>query len=248
MGRLVGKRALIAGAGGKMGGDFARAFASAGADVVLTTRDETKLSPLLAEMLAMGVRAEAIAADLTDNAQIDHLARAAVGAFGAIDIVLLSSQPATPNMGDLFTTSDHDWREQQQAIAWGPFRLLKALAPGMMAAGGGSIITLISSTALEPVPGYGAYGLAKSALWTLTKYMAAEWGPFGIRVNAICPGMVATGGPGAPDADAPPAMIERTALRRTGRSDEVTGAAIYLASDESSFTTGQCIHVNGGRF
>jgi NAD(P)-dependent dehydrogenase (short-subunit alcohol dehydrogenase family) len=249
MGRLAGKRALMTGAGGKLGADLARAFAAEGADLVLTTRTAAKLDPLAADVRALGVRAATIAADFTCDEDIDRLADAAWDAFGGIDIVLLSSQPGEPAMGDLLSTPDDVWREQQQAVAWGPFRLLRALAPRMMEAGGGSIVTVISSTGIDPIPGYGAYGLAKGTLWLLTRYMAAEWGQGGIRANAICPGMIATGGSGAASEDAPPAaMLARTALGRLGRNSEVVGAALHLAGDESSFTTGQCIHVNGGRF
>lgn len=249
MGRLPGKRALMTGAGGKLGADLARAFAAEGADLVLTTRTAAKLAPLADEIRARGVRAATVAADFTRDADIDRLTDAAWQAFGGIDVVLLSSQPAEPALGDLLSTPDDVWKQQQQAVAWGPFRLLRALAPRMIAAGGGSIVTVISSTGIDPIPGYGAYGLAKGSLWLLTRYMAAEWGRHGIRVNAICPGMIATGGSGAASEEAPPAaMLARTALRRLGSNGEVTGAAIHLAGDESSFTTGQCIHVNGGRF
>lgn len=249
MGRLAGKRALMTGAGGRLGADLARAFAKEGADLVLTTRSPTKLDPLAEEIRALGVRAATVAADFNRDEDIDRLADAAWQAFDGIDVVLLSSQPAGPAMGDLLSTSDEAWREQQQAVAWGPFRLLRALAPGMIEAGSGSIITVISSTGIDPIPGYGAYGLAKGSLWLLTRYMAAEWGAHGIRANAICPGMIATGGSGAASEAAPPAeMLARTALGRLGRNSEVVGAAIHLAGDESSFTTGQCIHVNGGRF
>ena len=248
MGRLTGKRVLVCGAGGMMGSQFARAFAAEGADLVVSTRNAAKLEPLAAELRGLGVRAAGIAADFTSDSDIDRLAGAAWEMFGGIDVVLVSSQPAEPNMGDLLSTSDEDWREQQQSVVWGPLRLLRQLAPKMGAAGGGSVITLVSSTGEEPTPGYGAYGLAKGGLWLLSRYMAAEWGRLGIRVNSICPGMIATGGTGVASAEAPPAaMLARTALGRTGRNEEVTGAAVYFASDESRFTTGQCIRVNGGR-
>jgi NAD(P)-dependent dehydrogenase (short-subunit alcohol dehydrogenase family) len=249
MGRLAGKRALMTGAGGMLGSDLARAFATQGADLVLTTRTAAKLQPLAQEVRELGVRAAIVGADFTQEADIDHLAEAAWSAFGGIDVVLLSSQPAQPHMGDLLTTTDEAWRQQQQSIVWGPLRLLRRLAPKMMAIGGGSIITIISSTGIDPTPGYGAYGLAKGALWTLTRYMAAEWGKHGIRANSICPGLIATGGSGAPSQElVPPSMLARTALGRLGHNSEVLGAAIYLACDEASFTTDQCIHVNGGRF
>ena len=231
-----------------MGSQFARAVAEEAADVIVSTRSAAKLESLAAELRGHGVRATGIAADFTVDADIDRMARDAWEAFGGIDVVMLSSQPAEPRMGDLLSTSDEDWREQQRPVVWGPFRLLKHLAPRMSAAGGGGIITLVSSTGEEPAPGYGAYGLAKGGLCLLSRYMAAEWGRLDIRVNSICPGMIATGGTEVASADAPPlAMLARTALGRVGRNDEVTGAAVYLASDESSFTTGQCIRVNGGR-
>jgi NAD(P)-dependent dehydrogenase (short-subunit alcohol dehydrogenase family) len=249
MGRLAGKRALIAGAGGLLGSDLARAFAAEGADLILTTRTAAKLQPLAAEIRALGVRAATIAADFTKDEDCDHLADAAWDAFGGVDVVLFSSQPANPGMGDLLGTSDEAWRDQQKSIAWGPFRTMRRLAPKMIAAGGASIITLTSSTGSEPVPGYGAYGMAKAALWTLTLYMAAEWGKFGIRANALQPGLIATGDNAAQlqEVARNNGMLAHTALGRVGRNSECVGAAIYLASDESSFTTGQCIKVNGGR-
>jgi len=250
LGRLAGKRALITGAGGLMGADLARAFAREGADLVLTTRTAGKLEPLVDEMRGLGVHAAGVAADFTSDADIDRLAEAAWGAFGGVDVVLLSSQPAVTNAGDLLSTPDEAWRELQQAIVWGPMRLMQRLAPKMMSTGGGSVVTVISSTGLNPTPGYDAYGMAKGALWLLTRYMAREWGKGGIRANAFNPGSIVTG-----DNEETlmrrareTGVLDRISLGRLGRTSECVSAAIYLASDESSFTSGQLINIDGGRF
>jgi NAD(P)-dependent dehydrogenase (short-subunit alcohol dehydrogenase family) len=233
-----------------MGSDLARAFAAEGADLVLTTRTRQKLEPLAEEVRAKGVRAAAVAADFAKNEDIDRLAETAWDAFGGIDVVLLSSQPPNPHLGDLLTTPDPLWLEQQQSIVWGPLRMMRQLAPKMMSAGGGSIITVISSTGLEPEPGYDAYGMAKGALWLLTRYMAKEWGRGGIRANALMPGLICTGGEVSEFEAAVRSygMLDRTSLARVGRTRECIGAALYLASEESSFTSGQRIGVDGGRF
>ena len=252
--RLTGKRVLVTGAGGLMGADIARAYAQEGARLVLTTRTAAKLDPLAAELRAAGAEVVTIGADFTVDAAIDALAAQAWQAFDGLDVVLLSSQPPEPNQGELLDLSYETLQEQQQAIAWGPFRLLRQLVPQMIAANiHGSIITVTSSTGFEqPVPGYGAYGIAKGTLWIMTRQMAMEWGKHGIRCNAFQPGHVATGD------DAQAAAFEaalhangwmpRTALRRVGRNAECMGALIHLASDESSFTSGQRFIVNGGRF
>lgn len=252
MTRLAGKRALMTGAGGLLGSDLCRAFAAEGADLVLTTRTAAKLEPLAEELRATGARIATVAADFTCDEDIDRLAGAAWDAFGGIDVVLLSSQPSEPNLGSLLETRDEDWREQFQSIVWGPLRLMRQLAPRMMAAGGGSVITLTSSTGSDPIEGYGAYGLAKAGLWALTCYMAREWGAGGIRVNALQPGLIATGDEADYAARQESAnrygVLARTSLARLGRNRECAGAALYLASDESSFTSGQRIAVDGGRF
>ena len=249
-GRLAGKRALVTGAGGLLGSDLCRAFAAQGADVVASTRRAGKLDPLLAELRGHGIRAEGVAADMTVPADMDRLADRAWAAFGGLDVVVLSSQPANQMLGDLVSTSDADWHDQFGAIVWGPMRLMRQLGPRLMAQGGGSVITLTSSTGFEPTPGFDAYGLAKAGLWWLTMQMAREWGAKGVRANALQPGLIATAGNVAEHEAMVRrrGMLSRTALDRVGRNVDVLGTAVYLASDESAFVSGQRICVDGGRF
>jgi len=252
-GRLAGKRILITGASGALGSDLARACGAQGARLVVTGRSRERLEPLVRGLRAEGVPTVPVAADFACNADADRLGVEAEAAFGGIDVVVLSGQPADPCQGMLLDLDDAIIAEQQQVLVWGPFRTVRKLVPGMIARGSGSIIAITSSTGDEqPVPGYGAYGLAKGTLWRLTRQMAAEWGRYGIRANALQPGHIATG-----DDDQARALeaalatngaLSRNAMGRVGRNHECMGALIYLASDESSYTSGQRIAVNGGRF
>lgn len=250
MGRLDGKRILLAGAGGNLGGEIARAYAREGADLVLTSREPGRIGEIAAEACGLGRWATCIAADFTDEVALDRLAEAAWEAFGGIDVVFLSSQPEDPRLGDLLTTSDADWKAWFQIMVWGPLRLMRQLAPRMMDAGGGAVITVTSSTGDDPQPGFDAYGLGKAGLWWLTQYMAREWGSRGIRANALQPGMVATAG-NAAELEAvvrKAGLLGRTSLARVGHNDDCLGAAIFLASDEARFVSAQKIKVDGGRF
>jgi NAD(P)-dependent dehydrogenase (short-subunit alcohol dehydrogenase family) len=128
--------------------------------------------------------------------------------------------------------------------------LMRKLAPRMMRDGGGSVVSVVSSTGLTPTPGLDAYGLAKGSLLLLSRYMAKEWGAGGIRVNCVNPGTIVTDGDeaGLRAAAERTGTLGRISLGRVGYGSEVLGAAIHLASDESSFTSGQLISVDGGRF
>jgi NAD(P)-dependent dehydrogenase (short-subunit alcohol dehydrogenase family) len=226
-----------------------RAFAEEGADVVLTSLTEDRVVQLAEEARGLGRRARYLAANLMIDDDIDFLADAAWQAFDGLDIVFISSQPADPRMGDLLGTSDENWKAWFQIMVWGPLRLMRILAPRMMAAGGGSVITVTSSTSEDPQPGFDAYGLGKSGLWWLTLTMAKEWGKHGIRANALQPGMVATAG-NVGELEAMvrrSGLFDRTSLRRIGSNEDCLGAAVFLASDESRFVSAQKIRVDGGR-
>ncbi len=251
MGRLESKTFLITGASGFMGGCFARAFAREGAALVLSGRSSTKLEALADELFRdFGRKVQCVPADMCDSGDVKRLVDSAWTAFDGLDGVLLSAQPENTFLGDILTTPDEQWEAQHDLMVWGPLRLMRGLAPRMMERGKGSIVSVISSTGLNPTPGLDAYGMAKGSLWLLTKYMAREWGHKGIRANAINPGTIASRG----GEDEMREMAEKTgnlkriSLGRVGLNEEVMGAAIHFASDESSFTSGQLITIDGGRF
>ncbi len=251
MRRLSGKRILVTGAGGNLGSAIARAYLAEGADLILTSLTNDRIDDIAAEARAKGQRGVHIAADLNLDSDVDHLAEQAWSAFGGVDVVFISSQPTNPNMGDLLTTSDDNFRKWFHIMVWGPMRLMRHLAPKMIEAGkGGSVITVTSSTADDPQPGFDAYGLGKAGLWWMTQYMAKEWGKHGIRANGLQPGLVATAGDVKELEEKVRAsgLLKRTALNRIGANEDCVGGAIFLASDESAYMSGQRLKLDGGRF
>ncbi|MGE3442628.1 MAG: SDR family NAD(P)-dependent oxidoreductase [Acidimicrobiia bacterium] len=246
--RLDGKVAVITGATGTMGSDFSRTLAAAGASVVLVSRTESNLQDLATEIAAAGGQAAYVACDLTDRSQLSGLAAKALAAFGGCDIVVHNAIVNPPN-SDLLTTSDESWASAFDTIVWGALELCKGLQPSMVERGGGSIISVISSTGINPTPGFAAYGMAKGTLLLLTKYMAKEWGPFNIRANCLNPGSIAA--PGREEEiqamTEKLGIAERISLRRVGRQSEVLDTALFLASDASSYISGQVFNIDGGR-
>ena len=246
---LDGKVAVVTGATGNMGSDFARTLASAGASVVLVSRTESKLAGLAKEITAAGGKAAYLAADLSDRAAAAAVGPAVEPFFGGVDILLHNAIPSETGGTDLLSTQPDKWAEFMDVIVWGGLEVAKSLKPFMAARGGGSIITVVSSTGISPTPGFAAYGLAKGTLLLLTKYMAKEWGPDNIRANSLNPGSIATPG----NEDQMQQMVERLgiadriSMKRVGRQREVLGTAVFLASDASSYISGQLFNIDGGR-
>ena len=248
--RLDGKTALITGATGSMGSDFSRTLAAAGADVVLVSRTAETLEKLAAEINgANGGRASVLACDLADPVQAGGVADRALAAAGGIDVVLHNAIPGQSGASSLLDSAPEEWSTAYDLIVWGCLALCKGLAPSMIERGSGSIITVISSTGINPTPGYAAYGMAKGSLLLLTKYMAKEWGPSGIRANCLNPGGIAKPGEEAhmQEMTKKTGVADRISMRRVGLQQEVMGTAVFLASDASSYISGQVINIDGGR-
>ncbi|MBB3356637.1 MULTISPECIES: SDR family oxidoreductase [unclassified Novosphingobium] len=236
---LTGKRAIVTGAGQGIGRASAEAFRDAGADVLALDRNPAALEGL------PGCRTAVL--DVTDAAAITALTAQEDG----FDIVFNCA--GVVHGGTILDCSDEDWAFAFDLNVTAMFRLIRALLPGMIARGGGSIINMASvAGSVIGVPNRFAYGASKAAVVGLTKAVAADFVQQGIRCNAICPGTVhspsleqrlaATG-----DFDAAMAAFKaRQPMGRIGDPAEIAALALYLASDAAAFTTGQCQIIDGG--
>lgn len=238
---LSGKVALVTGGSRGLGLEMVRAFARAGAGIVVASRKLEACEAVAEEIRRLGRRALAVSVHAAKWDQIDQLIEAAYAEFGRIDILVNNAgmSPAVPS---------HEVTEQLFDSVLGlnfkgPFRLASQVAHRMKQAGGGVIINVSSSGALMPLPGVVAYSGAKAALNAMTVSMAREYGPE-VRVNTISAGPFLTD---ISKAWSPEAR-ERAdnALGRPGRPEEVVTTALYLASPMSSFTTGAIVRVDGG--
>lgn len=238
---LADRIALVTGGSRGLGLQMVRAFARAGADVVVASRKLDACEAAADEVRALGRRALAVSVNASDWGQMDALAEAAYDAFGRIDI-LVNNAGMSPAMPSHEMTEA--WFDKIVSLNFkGPFRLAARVAERMAQGEGGVIINISSSGALVPLPGVVAYAGAKAALNAMTVSLAREYGPK-VRVNAISAGPFLTDISKAWGEEA-----RRTAansLGRPGRPEEIVTTALYLASPASSFTTGAIIRCDGG--
>lgn len=244
---LSGKIALITGAGGGLGEAIALAFASHGADVVLADRQLSSMEGVTEKCRQAGVRTHCLAADLADPAQVEVLATEAAAAFGRIDIVVCNAGIGAPPL-PLHDTTQEQWDLLFQVNLRSTHALCSRIVPFMAERGAGSVILMASIAGLRGNKSIGLYGLTKAALAQMARNLAVEWGPRGVRVNAIAPGFIRT--PLATRLMADEAFMARrlsmTPLRRVGEPHEVAGVAVLLASQAGGFVTGQTLVVDGG--
>jgi NAD(P)-dependent dehydrogenase (short-subunit alcohol dehydrogenase family) len=246
--RLDGKRALITGATKGIGADIARAFAAAGANLVLSGRDHAALHSAESALAdEFGAQIATVAIDLAENDAPESLARQAADAFGGLDILVNNAGISHP---DPAIDTDPDKFDDTIAINLrAPALLAAAVGKAMVAQGtGGSIITVASAAALAPLPDHYAYCASKAGLVMATKVLARELGQYGIRANSVCPTVVLTEMGqrvwGEESKAAP--MLARIPLGRFASPREVSDTVLWLASDAASMISGVDIPVDGG--
>jgi NAD(P)-dependent dehydrogenase (short-subunit alcohol dehydrogenase family) len=251
--RLDGKTALVTGATSNIGRAIAVAFGSERAHVIVSGRDAGRGAAVVSEIEAAGGRATFIAAALDGSAAASRqLAAAATEAAGGRLDVLVNNAGIFPG-GSTVDTDEATFDEVYAVNVKAPYFLTAAIAPAMAERGEGSVINLGSWIARLGIPVGSLYSSTKGALETLTRAWAAEFGPAGVRVNAISPGViVAPPDDGESEAGAERArgavmMMRGTPANTTGTPDAIGHAAVYLASDEARFVHGTVIDVDGGR-
>jgi len=242
---LTGQRALVTGGSRGLGRAMVLAFAERGADVAIVSRKADACEALAAEVAERhGVRTLAIGCNVSDWGACDRLVDEVVDAWGGLD-VLVNNAGMSPVYDRVEDVTEALFDKVLAVNLKGPFRLSAAFGARMIEQGGGSIIGVSSVGAIRPTADVVPYAAAKAGLNNLTEGLAAALGPT-VRVNVIMPGRFATDIAAHWDPAETKAAEARTALRRVGQPDEIVGAAVYLASDASRYTTGAILRVDGG--
>ncbi|MER9408263.1 SDR family oxidoreductase [Mesorhizobium caraganae] len=247
---LANKIAIVTGASSGIGRATAKLFAEEGAKVVVAARRQAELDALVAEIEKADGTAIALAGDVTDEAYAKALVDLAIERFGGLDIAFNNVGAVGP-MGPISELSLEGWRETLDANLTSAFLGAKYQVPAMVERGGGSLIftsTFVGHTV--GMPGMTSYAASKAGLVGLTQVVAAEYGAKGVRVNALIPGGTDTPASITNAPDAGPevlAFVEGLhALKRMAQPQEIARAALFLASDASSFTTGSALFADGG--
>jgi NAD(P)-dependent dehydrogenase (short-subunit alcohol dehydrogenase family) len=244
---LPGARAIVTGASRGIGRAIALGLAQAGARVALASRRQDGVDAVAREIEAAGGSALAVACHVGRASDLDRLVARVVDAWGGVD-VLVNNAGTNPAMAPLADLEESVWDKILEVNLKAPFLLARRVIPFLVGQRHGSIINVASVGGLDPFPLLGAYGVSKAGLIALTKVLARELGPSGVRVNAIAPGLIDTQFSAALMQSGPiyETSVGRSALRRHGVPDDLVGTALFLASDASAFVTGQTLVVDGG--
>ena len=266
-GQLLDKVAVVTGDASGIGRATVLRFATEGANIVIGDLDATRGEETTAAIRANGGSAIFVRTDTTSEADCDALADAAMQEFGRLDVCLAAagisdatyvSGQESPGVEMLTTDESHvqnlaseQWEKVIDVNLKGVFLTDRAVSRQMIAAGnGGAIVNIASIAAKVPLPGAAPYCVSKAGVWMLTKVMAVELTPYDIRVNAIGPGFIETPMTAtlAADETGLQMMLQMTPMNRLGQPEEIAATALFLASGEGSYFTGELLHPGGGMF
>jgi NAD(P)-dependent dehydrogenase (short-subunit alcohol dehydrogenase family) len=250
---LKGKTAIVTGGSRGIGKAIAQGFAKAGAKVAVTSRKLNDLEANAAEIRMFGGEALPVQAHLGKMEEINRMVKTVMDGFGRIDI-LVNNAGTGPASTTVLNSDERLWETIMNLNLKGLYFTSQAVARVMKKQGDGRIVNIASVDGIKPEPGVSIYDISKAGVRMITSAFAVELAPFNIRVNTIAPGPISTKLLDSHWAHLPAAefkkrkreLAEMTPMRRIGEPDEIVGAAIYLASDASSYTTGAEIVVDGG--
>ena len=238
---LTGKAALVTGASGGIGGDIARRLHAAGAAVGLSGTREAPLEALAAEL---GERAHVLPANLSNAESVEALPKAAAAAMGSVDILINNAGVTRDNL--FMRMSDEEWATVININLTSSMRLMRGVMRGMMKARWGRIINITSVVGVTGNPGQANYCASKAGMIGMTKSIAQEVASRGVTANCVAPGFIATPMTDALNDKQREGILGAIPAGRMGSGDEIASAALYLASHEAAYVTGQTLHVNGG--
>ncbi len=246
MARLQDRIALITGAGGGLGLAMAKLFAAEGAHVVLSDLNGEAIEAGAAEIAAAGGRASFVRGDVTQEADVKAMIEAASRIGDRLHVLV--NNAGNLLRADFRHMDDAAWESVLNPHLWGTIRVTRASLPLLIAAKGGSVVNLSSIMATQHLRQLSAYSTAKAAIAGLSRSLAVELAPYGIRVNYMCPGFIPTALTNryTEHPQLSKALLAQMPLRRFGTPEEVAKVALFLASDDSAYTTGEGIMVDGG--
>ena len=239
--RLDKKTVLITGASGGIGGEIARTLHRAGATVALSG---TRIAPLRALSTELGDRVHVLPCDLSDLDEVTALPKQAHEAMGSVDILINNAGVTRDNL--LMRMSDDEWASVLAINLTSTMRLCKGVLRGMMKARWGRIVNISSIVGATGNPGQANYAASKAGLVAMSKSLAYEVATRGITVNCLAPGFIATAMTEKLTDEQKKGILTQIPTGRMGTATEIGAAALYLSSDESAYTTGTTLHVNGG--